>query len=191
MIRSEALEILNQNVSNQNLIKHSLAVEAVMRALARHFGESEEKWAMAGLLHDIDYEKIKDNPVEHSLIGAKMLQDLGIDEDICQAVKVHNEVHGISAQTLMEKSLFAADPLTGLIVAAALVLPNSPSGGPSKKLKELSLENVLNRFKEKSFAKGANREIIKKCEEYLNLSLGDFIKISLEAMQGIDNQLGI
>lgn len=184
MIREKALELVKQNISNQNLIKHCLAVEAIMRALARHFGENEEKWGLIGLLHDIDYEKTKDNPSQHSLVGEKMLQDLGVEEDICQAVKVHNEAHGILPQTLVEKALFITDPLTGLIVAATLVLP-------SKKLTDLTVENVLNRFKEKAFAKGANREIIKKCEEFLNLKLEDFIKIGLGAMQKIGKDLGL
>jgi len=178
MNREEALKLLKENLSNQNLIKHCLAVEAIMRALARHFNEDEEKWALVGLLHDIDYEKVKDDLSQHSLVGAKMLEDLGIDKDICQAVKVHNEAHGIPPQTLMEKALFVTDPLTGLIVAAALVLP-------SKKLADLTAENVLNRFKEKAFARGANREIIKKSEELLNLSLENFTKIGLQAMQNI------
>jgi len=178
MTKEEGLKILKENLSNQNLIKHSLAVEAIMRVLARHFGQDEEKWGMAGLLHDIDYEKTKDDPTQHSLVGAQILESLGLDRDICQAVKVHNEAHGILPETRLEKALFVTDPLTGLIVAAALVLP-------SKKLTDLSVENVLNRFKEKAFARGANREIIKKCEEYLNLGLENFIKIGLEAMQGI------
>ena len=113
-----------------------------------------------------------------------MLEDLGIDKDICQAVKVHNEAHGILPQTLLEKALFVTDPLTGLIVAATLVLP-------SKKIADLTVENVLNRFKEKAFARGANREIIKKSEEFLNLKLEEFVKIGLEAMQGISNELGL
>ncbi len=184
MNREEALKLLKENIENQNLIKHCLAVEAIMITLASHFSEEEEKWGICGLLHDIDYEKTKDEPNQHSLMGAKMLEDLGIEKDICQAVKVHNEVHGILPQTLMEKSLFVTDPLTGLIVAAALVLP-------SKKLVDLTPENVLNRFKEKSFAKGANREIIKKCQDYLNLSLEEFIKIGLEAMQKISQELGL
>jgi len=184
MNREEALNILKENISNQNLIKHCLAVEAIMRALARHFGQDEEKWGLAGLLHDIDYEKTEGKPLEHSLVGAKMLEDLGIDKEICQAVKVHNEAHGILPQTLMEKALFVTDPLTGLIVAATLVLP-------SKKLADLTSENILNRFKEKAFARGANREIIRKSEEYLNLSLEDFVKIGLEAMQGISSELGL
>lgn len=184
MTRETALKLLKENLSNQNLIKHSLAAEAIMRALARNFGEDEEKWGIAGLLHDIDYEKVKDDLSQHSLIGAKMLEDLGLDKEICQAVKTHNEAHGIPQETLMEKSLFVTDPLTGLIVAATLVLP-------SKKIADLAAENILNRFKEKSFAKGANREIIKRCEEFLNLKIEEFIKIGLEAMQGISNEISL
>jgi putative nucleotidyltransferase with HDIG domain len=184
MKREEIINLLKQNIQNQNLIKHCLAVEAIMRALARYFGEDQEKWGLAGLLHDIDYEKTKGDPSQHSLVGAKMLEDLGFEKDICQAVKVHNEAHGIPPQTLMEKALFVTDPLTGLIVAAALVLP-------SKKLADLTVENVLNRFKEKAFARGANREIMKKSEEYLNLRLEEFVKIGLEAMQKIAKDLGL
>lgn len=184
MTRVQALNLLKQNVANQNLIKHSLAVEAVMRGLACHFAGDEEKWGLTGLLHDIDYEKTKDNPSQHSLVGAKMLADAGLEKDICQAVKVHNEAHQIPAETLMEKVLFVTDPLTGLIVAATLVLP-------SKKLVDLTVENVLNRFKEKAFARGANREIIQQCSAYLNLTLADFIKIGLQAMQGISEKLSL
>lgn len=184
MTRENGFNLLKQNIQNQNLIKHCLAVEAIMRALASHFGEDQERWGLTGLLHDIDYEKTKNDPSQHSLVGAKMLEDLGIDKDICQAVKVHNKAHGILPETLMEKALFVTDPLTGLIVAATLVLP-------SKKITDLTPENVLNRFKEKAFARGANREIIKKCEEYLNLNLEDFIKIGLEAMQGISQKIGL
>jgi len=184
MNRERALEILKQNLSNQNLIKHCLVVEAIMRALAQHFKEDEEKWGLAGLLHDIDFEKVKDDLSQHSLIGAKMLEDLEIEKDICQAIKVHNEAHGILPETLLDKALFVADPLTGLIIAATLVLP-------SKKLIDLSTENILNRFKEKAFAKGANREIIKKSEEYLNLRLEEFVEIGLQAMQKIADDLGL
>ena len=184
MTREQGLAVLKQNLQNQNLLKHCLAVEAIMRALARYFKEDEEKWGLTGLLHDIDYEKVKDDLSQHSLVGAKILEDLGVAQDICQAVKVHNEAHGIPAQTLLEKALFVVDPLTGLIVAATLVLP-------SKKIADLTVESVLNRFKEKAFARGANREIIKKCEELLNLKLEEFVKITLQAMQGISQELGL
>lgn len=184
MNREEAFKLLKENISNQNLIKHSLAVEAIMRTLAQHFGQDKEDWGLAGLLHDIDYEKTKDDSRKHSLLGAKILEGLGLDKKICQAVKSHNEVHGILPETLMEKSLFVVDPLTGLIVAATLVLP-------SKKIADLSVENVLNRFKEKAFARGINREIIKKSENFLNLKLEDFVRIGLETMKGIGIQLDL
>jgi len=184
MDRENALKLLKENLQNQNLIKHSLAVEAVMKGLAAHFEQDPEIWRICGLLHDIDYEKTKDDAKAHSLIGAEMLQKLGFEYSICQAVKVHNEAHGVPPQTLMEKSLYVTDPLTGLIVAAVLVLP-------SKKIADLSVENVLNRFGEKAFARGANRQIISKCKDYLNLSLEEFVGIALKSMQGIANDLGL
>jgi len=184
MTRDEALQILKENLSNQNLIKHCFAVEAIMKALAQRFGQDQERWGLSGLLHDIDYEKVKNDLSQHSLVGAKMLEDLGLEKDICQAVKVHNEAHGIAPETMMEKALFVTDPLTGLIVAATLVLP-------SKKIKDLTAENVLNRYKEKAFARGANREIIGKCGELLGLKLGEFVEIGLRAMQEIDTELGL
>jgi predicted hydrolase (HD superfamily) len=140
-------------------------------------------WALAGLLHDIDYEKTKDDPDQHSILGAQMLEEMGLDKEITEAVKAHNEMHGIAPQSLMAKVLFALDPLTGLIVAATLVLP-------SKKINDLTTENVLNRFKEKAFARGANREIIQKCSD-VNLKLEEFVDISLKAMQGISDELGL
>ena len=113
-----------------------------------------------------------------------MLEKLGLDEEICRAVLTHNEMHGIAPETLMAKALFCVDPLTGLIVASTLVLP-------SKKINDLKTENILNRFKENHFAKGANREIIGKCKEYLDIPLEDFIKIVLQAMQEISVELGL
>ena len=183
MNREEALKLVKEKIKNENLIKHCLAVEACMRALAEKFGESSEKWALAGLLHDIDYEETKDNSEKHSLIGAKMLEELGLDKEIVEAVKTHNERHGIAPETKMAKTLFSVDPLTGLIVAAALVLPE-------KKLANLTIENILNRFKEKGFARGANRETIAACSE-IGLSLEEFVKIGLQAMQSIADDLGL
>jgi predicted hydrolase (HD superfamily) len=135
-------------------------------------------------LHDIDYEKTKGDPNLHSKVGSQILKEIGFDQEICDAILTHNEAHGILPLSRMAKALFCLDPLTGLIVAATLVLP-------SKKLKDLKVENVLNRFKEKSFARGANREIIKKCEEYLGLPLEKFVEITLKAMQEISDQLGL
>lgn len=184
MTRQEALILLQKNIKNQNLIKHSLSVEAIMKGLACRFSQDEEKWGLTGLLHDIDYEETQNNPKQHSLIGANLLEKSGIDKDICQAVKVHNKIHEILPKTLMEKALYITDPLSGLIVAAVLVLP-------SKKINDLEIKSLLNRFKEKSFAKGANREIISKCQEYLNLSLEEFFGISLQSMKKISKDLDL
>ncbi|KPJ71475.1 phosphohydrolase [Parcubacteria bacterium DG_74_3] len=182
MNRKEALKLVKEKIKNQNLVKHCLAVEACMRALALHFNENEEKWGLAGLLHDIDYEQTKDKPSLHSILGAKTLEELGLEKEIIEAVKTHNEIHGISPQSLMAKALYALDPLTGLIVAATLVLP-------TKKINDLTEENVLNRFKEKAFARGANREIIQKCSD-IGLTLEEFVEICLKAMQKISEELG-
>lgn len=184
MERKELLNLLEKHIKSANLIKHSLAVEAGMRALADYFGEDKEKWGICGLLHDIDYEKTKNSPELHSKMGSEMLKNLGFDREICEAVLTHNEAHGILPKTKMGKALFCLDPLTGLIVASTLVLP-------SKKLKDLKVENVLNRFKEKAFARGANREAIAKCQEYLGLSLEKFIEIVLKAMQEISDTLSL
>lgn len=181
--REEAMELLKEQVKQKNLIKHCLAVEAVMGRMAEHFGEDEEKWALAGLLHDIDYDQTADDPKRHSLIGSEFLQAQGLDAEIVYAVKVHNDAHGLPRLSLMDKALFAGDPLTGLIVASALI-------HPAKKLMAIDADFVLNRFKEKGFAKGANREQIAACEE-MGLSLQDFIALGLEAMQKSAKELGL
>jgi len=183
MNREEALKLVKEKIKNQNLIKHSLAVEACMIGLAKYFHEDEEKWALAGLLHDIDYEETKNDPNLHSLKGAEFLEKLGLEKEIVEAVKTHNEAHGILPENKMAKALYCVDPLTGLIVAATLVLP-------SKKLKDLTVQNVLNRFKEKSFARGAKREIILKCSE-INLDLEKFVEICLKSMQEISGELDL
>lgn len=181
MNRDEALALLKKNLTNKNLFNHSLAVEAVMRRLAEHFGEDVEKWGLAGLLHDIDYDRTKDDPAKHSIEGAEILAGLGLPDDIVYAVKVHNSRHGLPRLSLMDKALFATDPLTGLIVAGALIRPE-------KKLAAIDVPFLLNRFSEKSFARGANRETIKACSE-TGLSLEEFMGLGLEAMQGIAKEL--
>lgn len=184
MTREEALNLLKDNLKSENLIKHSLAVESIMRGLAKYFNEDEQKWGLLGLLHDIDYEKTKDDPEKHSLLGGEMLKNYGFDEEFIKAIISHNERHGILPETLMAKALFVSDPISGLIVAATLVLP-------SKKISDLTVENVLNRFKEKAFAKGANREHILRCETYLNLPLEKFCEIALSSMKTVASELGL
>ena len=182
--REKLFSILKENLKSENLIKHSLAVEAGMESLAEYLGEDKERWALAGLLHDIDYERTKENPQLHSRLGAKMVEELTGDKEIAEAILTHNEEHKILPKSKMGKALYCLDSLTGLIVAATLVLP-------SKKIKDLKVENVLKRFKEKSFARGANRETILKCKEYLGLELEKFVEIVLSAMQKISDKLGL
>lgn len=182
MDREEALKLVHEKIGNKNLIKHCLAVETSMKALASHFGKDEEKWGLCGLVHDIDYEQTKDSPELHSKIGAEILKELGVKEEICQAVLTHNKAHGIKPESIMAKALYCVDPLTGLVVAATLVLP-------SKKINELTVDSVLNRFKEKRFAIGANRNIIKQSKGYLDIELKEFVQIVLKAMQKISDDL--
>ncbi len=179
MERKEILAWIDENIKNKNLKKHMLAVEACMRHLARKFGEDENKWGIAGLVHDIDYEKTKDTPEKHGLVSAEMLSEKGFNEEIINAVKAHAGKK--RPQAKIEIALYAVDPLTGLIVASALM-------HPEKKLKALDTGFVLRRFKEKRFAAGANREQIKKCEE-LGLSLEEFIEVCLSAMKEISQDL--
>ncbi len=184
MNRQQALGLVEEKIKSRNLIKHCLAVEAIMRELAEYYGENKEEWGLAGLLHDIDYEETKENMSQHSKVGAEFLKQQGLNEEICQAVLKHNDTHGLQLKTKIEKALFVADPMSGLIVAATLVLP-------SKKLSDLTVNNVLNRFGEKNFAKGAKRDIIQQCENLLDLSLNKFTELSLLAMQKVSSQLGL
>jgi len=183
MTREEAIKLVEEKIQNKNLVKHCLAVEACMKEFAEHFSQDIEQWGLAGLLHDVDYETTKDDLTQHSLVGAKILEDAGLDKEICEAVKTHNEAHGLKPESLMAKVLLPVDPLTGLIIASVLVLP-------SKKIVEVTTENVLNRFKEKGFAKGANREIIAKCVD-ADLNLEQFVEIGLRAMKKISIELGL
>ena len=183
MQRAEALRLVQANITNQNLVKHSLAVEAIMRALARRFGEDEERWGLTGLLHDIDYDATKDDFAKHTLIGSEMLADLGVDPDIVYAVKVHNEIHGLPRVSLLDKALFCTDPLTGLITAAALIRKE-------RSLAIVTPDFILNRFGEKGFARGANRDTIRLCNE-IGLGLDEFVATGLLAMQEIGGELGL
>lgn len=183
MTREEALDSIKANVENKNLVKHMLATEAVMRALARRLGENEDEWGLTGLLHDIDVELTEADMDSHSKLGADLARELGASEAMAHAILCHNERHGILFETKLDKALFCADPLTGLIIAAALVRPD-------KKLAGVEVRSVKKRFGEKSFAAGVDREQIARCSE-LGLELDEFIELGLEAVQGIAPQLGL
>ena len=183
MTREEALDSVKANVENKNLIKHMLATEAIMRALARRLGEDEEEWGLTGLLHDIDMELTGGDMNTHSKLGADLARELGASEIMAHAILCHNETHDIPRETKLDKALFCADPLTGLITTAALVRPD-------KKLAGLEVKSVIKKFKQKSFAAGVDREQISLCSE-IGLELDEFIELGVEAMQGIASDLGL
>ncbi|MFC2169376.1 PQQ-binding-like beta-propeller repeat protein [Acidobacteriota bacterium] len=181
MNREEALALVKKHLKNKNLIKHSLAVEACMRELASKLDQDVEKWSLAGILHDLDYEITEKSPELHSVETVRILKELNMDPDIIRAIQAH--AGAVPCQTDMEWAIFSIDPLTGLIIAATLM-------HPSKKLKEVDLEFVKRRYKEKSFAKGARREDIEQIKN-IDMELDEFISICLKAMQGIDKDLGL
>lgn len=183
MRRKQALQLLSQHLKTENLINHSLAVEAIMSGLARHLGEDAETFGLAGLLHDIDYDQTMDDPRRHSLEGAAILEDNGLPADICYAVKVHNEAHGLPRLTPMDHALYAADPASGFITAAALIRPD-------KQLAAVELKSLRKRFKEKSFARGASREQMASCSA-LGLDLDTFLEIALQSMKTIAAEIGL
>jgi len=183
MERETALELLQENLHNENLVNHSLAVEAIMRGLAARLGEDVDKYGLAGLLHDIDYDETGEDFNRHSLVAAEMLEKMGLPADVVYAVKVHNEVHGLPRLSMLDKTLYAADPASGFITAAALVRPD-------KKLAEVQMKSLRKRFKESAFARGASREQMDTCKE-IGLERDEFLEIALQSMQGIADQIGL
>lgn len=181
MEREEALELVKKHLKNKNLIKHSLAVEACMKAMASKLNKDVEKWGLAGILHDLDYEITEKSPELHTTETVKILKEIGIEPDIINTIQAH--AGKVPCQSEMEWAIFSIDPLTGLVIAATLM-------HPSKKLKELDLGFVKRRYKEKSFARGARREDIEQIKN-IGMDLNEFISICLEAMQGIDKELGL
>jgi len=151
--------------------------------LARHLGEDEEEWGLTGLFHDIDMELTESDMSTHSKLGADLARELGASEAMAHAILSHNETHGVALETKLDKALFCADPLTGLITAAVLVRPD-------KKLAGLEASSVLKKFKEKSFAAAVDRNQIGQCRQ-IGLELDEFVALGLEAMKGIALDLGL
>lgn len=179
--RDEALRLVKEHMSKKNLIKHVLAVEAIMRALAEKYGEDEEVWGMAGLLHDLDYEKTDDSPKRHGYVTLDLLEDIDIPGEIKSAILAH--AGHTERESPIEKAIYCSDPVTGLIVASALM-------HPTKSLAGLDVSFVGRRFEEKRFAAGADRDAISSCRE-LGLDLQEFLELSLNAMRGISQELGL
>ena len=180
--RDQILDSIQGNVQDRNMIKHMLATEAIMGALARRLGENEEEWGITGLIHDIDVELVEGDMNSHGKLGADLARELGANGAMAHAVLCHNEAHGVPRETKLDKALFCADPLSGLITAAALVRPDKLGG--------LTTKSVMKRFREKSFAAGVNREQVAGCRD-IGLELEEFVSLGIEAMQGISPQLGL
>ncbi len=182
--REKALELVHKHIENENLVKHCLAAEAVMKACAKYLGENEGKWGLAGLLHDLDSESQPDLAT-HTRETVEVLQGNGIDPEIVDAIALHNlQAHpGKQRQTPFHYALAAGETITGLIIATALVYPD-------KKLASVKAKSVKKRMKEKAFARGANRETIKECDK-AGIPLPEFCELSLAAMQKIAGELGL
>ena len=181
MERSEALALMHEHIKTVNLRKHVLAVEIVMRALARRFGEDEETWGLAGLLHDLDFDYTKEQPELHTAETLRLLQSYDLAPDILHAIQAH--AGHVPLESKMDKAIYCADPVTGFIIACALM-------HPSKKIGNVNVPRMKKRFKDKRFAAGANREQMASCSS-LGLELGDFLELSQKAMQEISGELGL
>ena len=182
MNRDQALAIVNEFVENENLIRHMLAVEAAMRFYADKFGEDEDIWGITGLLHDFDWE-IHPTLEQHPQAGAPILRERGVPEEIVRAILSHADHTGVPRQTRMEKALFACDEITGLIVAVALVRP-------SHSLEDLKVKSVKKKWKDRSFAAGANREEIAQAAEEFGIDLWEHVDNVIQAMRRIGPELG-
>ena len=175
--REEALSLVKENVKTPNLIKHMLAVEAIMRRCAEYLGDDADKWGLLGLVHDIDFESTKDVPDKHGILSEKILFGK-VSEEILRAVKSHNSEHtDVMPESNMENCLIAADAVSGLIIASALIVP-------SKRLVDVKVESLIKKFKEKDFARNCSRENILYCEK-IGIKMNEFLKISLEALKEI------
>lgn len=183
MERKDAIVLLKANLKNKNLVKHCIATEGAMEVFADKFGEDRQRWAIAGLLHDLDYEFTKDDFLKHGIKTCEMLEKEGFeDSEILEAIKMHTG--NVEATTNMGKAIYAVDPATGFITACVLMAPH-------KNIFKLDMKFMLKRFKEKRFAAGASREQMRTATENFDLTLEQFLNIVLDGMKGKHEELGL
>jgi uncharacterized protein len=183
MNRDESLSLLKKHVSKANLLRHMYAVEAIMLEAADFLKEDKERWAFIGLIHDIDFEKTENNPESHTLLAEQILCDK-VDGDAIKIIKSHNFEHTrIMPQERIEKALIAADAISGLVIASALIVP-------SKRLEDVRVESLERKFKQKDFARNCSRENILFCEQ-IGIPKEKFFELSLRALQRISDELGL
>jgi putative nucleotidyltransferase with HDIG domain len=186
--RSDALLLMHEHTASDSLRKHMLSVEAAMRAYAEHFGEDPERWGLAGLIHDFDYERYPNaahSPTEeHPAWGVRLLRERGWPEDILQAILGHATYSGVARETRMAKALFAVDELTGLITATALVKP-------TKSVDDVDAKSVRKKMKDKAFAKGVNRDDVMLGTQELGVDLDAHIQFVINAMRRSADAIGL
>ena len=174
--RERAFQLLDEYLQNENLRNHSFAVAYIMEELAKTTNNDTDKWFITGLLHDLDYEETKDNPEQHSLKTVEYLKGEDVDDDVLNAIKAHSCL--AEKNDSLSQHLWASDPISGLVIAAALM-------NPEKKVEAVKLKSLKKKFKSTSFAKGANREQIADCKDF-GMELEDFLQLSIDAMSGKD-----
>lgn len=177
MEREQALEELKGRLKSEHLLKHSLAVEAIMKELAFYFKEDIDKWGMAGLLHDIDYDKTAGDPAKHGLVGAEILETLDVESSIVYAIRAHNDYHGIERKRKIDKALYCASPMAVVMNACTAALP-------SKKVEDLTVEFVMEKIGEEGFIKDIALDQINSCEN-IGIDLEKFVQVSVKAVQAI------
>jgi putative nucleotidyltransferase with HDIG domain len=182
--KSEALEFLRTYIKAENLIRHMIATDAIMRALARKLGQDENLWGITGLLHDMDLEIVDNNMKRHTRETARILEQKGFPPEGIEAIQSHNEEAGVvRISKPFHYALTAAETITGMVVACTLVYP-------SKKVADVQPKSIRKRMKETRFAANVNRESIMAVEK-LGIPLDDFIGLSLEAMKGVAAEIGL
>lgn len=182
MDREEALGLLKKYVNNDNLIKHCIATAAIMKKVAEELGEDAHKWELIGILHDIDYEVVGEDTSQHGIKGAEILRENGVDEDIAEVVKTHNHTIFGNYEKPVEFALQAADSVSGLVVATALVKDGEITSVKPKSVKK--------KFKDKSFAAGCNRERIREIEN-VGLELSELYKLAIDGLIEVKDELGL
>ena len=182
MKRDEALLLLHEYIENPKMINHCLASEAVLKALAKRLGRDEEKWGLAGLLHDLDVEKV--DAKTHGLETARILEEKGVDADIIDAIKMHNEMAtGMERTTEFQYALACGETITGMITATTMVYPD-------QKIASVKAKSITKRMKTAAFAASVSRDNIHECER-IGIPLNEFAELSLEAMKTISDELGL
>jgi len=186
--RASALALMQEYTASESLRKHMLSVEAAIRAYATRLGEDPERWGLAGLMHDFDYERFPNEAhsatEEHPAHGVRLLRERGYPEDVLQAILGHAHYTGVTRETAMAKALFAVDELTGLITATALVKP-------SRSVHDVDARSVRKKMKDKAFARGVSREDVVQGAQELGVDLDEHIQFVIGAMQSCAADLGL